>query len=310
MPLFIGLSYSPECLPYRHRVSGRYWRAIELASIDDDEERQRFVPSVYRSDVSAFLKSYKRIHGLKNDKFTYFGCGEYGGKGDQYGLHRPHYHLIVFGDDFLYRLYDEDVHKAESWLAQFWGYGNVDINIAEWSGIHYVTKYCLKDQQNVPEGAHPVFTIMGKNIGNNWLKSMKAEKIRQQYLYLQYNKERIFRDIFSMLPTLDSDIYDKLDCYKKVRDYMRPIMPDFRVTLPSGKKAFLPRKLRRKVIGSFKSLADNPFILYQEICDLIDSYEFLLQHDSNDQYTVNQDQLKMHAYSILKRVKISHKSFV
>lgn len=180
MPLMIGLSYAPEYLPYRHVVSGRFWRANEITSIVDDEERKRLVPTVYRRDVSAFIKSYKRIHGLYNDTFTYFGCGEYGGDGDAYGVHRPHYHLIWFGDTFLENLYDQDVHKAERWLAEFWQYGNVDICQAEWGGIHYVSKYCLKQNRNVPEGAHDCFTIVGKGIGCNWLKSVQAERIKLQ----------------------------------------------------------------------------------------------------------------------------------
>lgn len=305
MPLFIGLSYAPEWLPYRHTVSGRYWRGNEITSIVDDEERSRLVPSVYRPDVSAFLKSYKRVHNLKVDDFTYFGCGEYGGKGDAYGVHRPHYHLIWFGDKYLERLFDIDVHKAERWLAEFWQYGNVDICPAEWGGIHYTTKYCLKDQQNVPDGAHEVFTIMGHGIGWNWLKSLQAERIRQQYLYLQFNKERILEDVNDLSPKNDDDIYGILDALKNQRDYLQKIMPDFRITLPSGQRALLPRKLRRRVLGSFKSLNDNPFVIFENIVQSIDSYEYLLNNPETekDQYTVNMERLTSYAIAIQQRIK-------
>lgn len=306
MPLFIGLSYAPEYLPYRHVVSGRYWRAAEVASVIDDEERQRFVPSVYRADVSAFLKAYKRVHNLKVSDFTYFGCGEYGGK-----YQRPHYHLIWFGDELLENLFEKDVHKAERWLAEFWHYGNVDICPAEYGGIHYTTKYCLKEEQTVPDGAHPCFTIMGHGIGWNWLKTAHAEKIRQQYLYLQYNKDRIFDDLGSIDVPLDADIYTRLDLLKQQRDYLRPLMPDFRVRLPSGQRALLPRKLRRKVIGSFNVLKENPFLIYQDIEQSIESYEYLLNNPDSDkdQYTEHMEQLTGYAIKIQQRINRNKSKF-
>lgn len=304
MPLFIGLTYAPEWLPYRHTVSGRYWRGAEVQSIVDDDERKRFVPSVYRADVSAFIKAYKRVHNLTNDKFTYFGCGEYGDEGDAYGVHRPHYHLIWFGDTFLESLFDQDVQKAERWLAEFWQYGNVDICPAEWGGIHYTTKYCLKDHQNVPDGAHDVFTIMGQRLGYNWLNSLQAEQIRQQYLYLQFNKDRIFADLADMQPAHGADIYERLEALKVQRDYLQKIMPDFRITLPSGQRALLPRKLKRKVIGTFKSLFDNPFLVFEDIRQSIDSYEYLLDHPESDkdQYTDHMEKLTEYAIKIQQRI--------
>lgn len=306
MPLFIGLSYAPEYLPYRHTVSGRYWRGEEIISIVDDEERKRLVPSVYRPDVSAFLKSYKRVHNLKLvDNFTYFGCGEYGGEGDKYGVHRPHYHLIWFGDTFLEDLFDKDVHKAERWLAEFWQYGHVDICPAEWGGIHYVTKYVMKENKNVPDGAHDVFTIMGHGIGWNWLKTPQAEKIRQQYLYLQFNKSRIFADLGRISIPDNADVYERIEALKQQRDMLRPIMPDFRVRLPSGERAFLPRKLRRKVVGSFSSLNDNPFLVYQDIEQSIESYEYMLNNPGSerDQFTDQMERLNMYAMKIQQRIK-------
>lgn len=311
MPLFITLTYSPEYLPYRHTVSGRYWRGEEVQSIVDDEERKRLVPCVYRRDVAAFLKSYKRVHNLKVSDFTYFGCGEYGGDGDKYGVHRPHYHLIWFGDKFLEDLFEKDVHKAERWLAEFWQYGIVDICPAEWGGIHYVTKYVLKENQNTPDGAHEPFTIMGHGLGWNWLKTMQAEKIRQQYLYLQFNKQRIFDDLASMEAPIGADVYTQLDVLKNQRDYMRPLMPDFRVRLPSGERAFLPRKLRRKVLGSFSSLNDNPFLVYQDIEQSIESLEYVLnnQGSERDQYTDNIERLQMYANKIQQRINRNKSPF-
>ena len=57
MPLMIGLDYAPDWLP----------------------KDGNNTPKLLRDDVSAFLKAYKRKYKLSNDKFVYFGCGEYGG---------------------------------------------------------------------------------------------------------------------------------------------------------------------------------------------------------------------------------------
>lgn len=291
MPLFIGLSYDPEHVPLyctcdtdkrldhaRQWSHARFYRkqdADELnLSLRDDPSSPSYtsrclVPSLFRKDISSFLKSYKRSCGLLNDQFTYFGCGEYG---DSY--YRPHYHLIWFGDTNLERLFDCSVHGAESWLAEFWHHGHVDINVAEWSGIHYVTKYCLKDNHNFPLGALPPFTIAGKGIGLRWLKTPQAERIRQQLLYCQFNRQKIFADID--LSDLDwSDAHQRVKLLKQWIDYLKPSMPDFRVTLPSGAKAVLPRKLKRILLGSYEHFKDNPIWLYTALNEMYETEVYL-----------------------------------
>ena len=51
-------------------------------------------PELVKSDLSIFIRELRRE--LYPDKIRYFGCGEYGEE-----THRPHYHLLVFGADFL-----------------------------------------------------------------------------------------------------------------------------------------------------------------------------------------------------------------
>lgn len=284
MPLFIGFSYNDENLPLHctcpveDRFDGaqrfsepRFYRKADMnelnLSLRDDPSAPSYtshclVPSLFRKDISQFMKFYKRSCNLLNDQFTYFGCGEYGQDAEY--TNRPHYHFIWFGDKNLERLYETSVHAAERWLAEFWQKGNVDINVAEWSGIHYVTKYCLKDINRVPDGAYPSFTIAGKGIGLPWLRSHQAEKIRQQLLYCQFNKEKIFQEIdLSVL-----DWKDHQHCAEQLKeyiDYLKPSMPDFTCILPSGKKAALPRKLRRILLGSYQHFKDNPIWLYQTL---------------------------------------------
>ena len=86
MPLFLTLTYDNEHIP-----------------LTEDGVR-----TVSRSDMSKFLKEYKRRYNLRQEEFQYFGCCEYG---DTFG--RPHGHLLFFGERDLYDLYMRDSEKAQ-----------------------------------------------------------------------------------------------------------------------------------------------------------------------------------------------------
>ena len=316
MPLFIGLSYDPENLPLYctcstsdrldHAPAWSEARFYNRQSVDE-LNLSCTVPSLHRRDVSSFLKHYKRVCGLTNDKFQYFGCGEYG---DQYD--RPHYHLIWFGDENLEKLYQSDVHSAERWLAEFWQKGHVDINVAEWSGIHYVTKYCLKDDQHFPDGAVPPFTISSNGLGLPWLKSDQAERIRQQLMYVQFNKDKIYSHID--LSCLDwKDHNHRIDQLKEMVEFLRPQMPDFKIILPSGNKGFLPRKLKRLLLGSFQHFKDSPIWLYSELQAWLETELYLRdnhQFDETNERSYGLQQMESHAYAINLRINRNKKRYV
>ena len=92
MPMFITLTYRDEDVPFVYSTPNNefFWNRGYPTHKDA-------MPSLYREDVSKFLKAYKRKYKLDNETFQYFGCGEYG---ENY--RRPHYHLLFFGDFQLY----------------------------------------------------------------------------------------------------------------------------------------------------------------------------------------------------------------
>lgn len=229
MPLMIGLDYAPDHLPMT--VSGE---AV-----------------LNRDHVSAFLKAYKRKYNLTNDKFLYFGCGEYGGRVDR--SHRPHYHLVFFGDEELYNLYWIDEAAARSRLSSLWKYGRAWVGLAQWSGIHYITKYVLKDETQQGHSVPP-FTISCKNLGMNYLDSPEADEIRKKLSFLQYNRSWIYKDC----PAFSIDDYDSI---LHAIEYFRQFVPKFEVELESGKFVCLPRIFRRKLVGSYEHFKDNPLWL-------------------------------------------------
>lgn len=97
----------------------------------------------------------KFIKGLRNQghKIRYFAVGEYGEK-----THRPHYHLLVFGKDFL----DGALSLGKSWhsdvLHDTWEKGMVDLKpIMEPAACFYVAGYALKNY-----GKEDTFALMSR----------------------------------------------------------------------------------------------------------------------------------------------------
>ena len=243
MPLFITLTY------------------------DDDHVVYADEPTLVRSDVSLFLKRYKEKYKLRNDHFSYFGCGEYGDK-----LHRPHYHLLFFGDDRLFELYQQSSRIAEKDLYDNWHNGFVDVGIADWSGIHYVTKYVLKqiDGVNCYDDVLPQFTLCSRGLGNKWFESKECALIKSRISYYIAHRIEILDEVNKEL-NLTGEYGNDIRSIKRAVDTFEKYVPQFNTVLPSGKIAPLPRYFRRKLIGSFEHFKDNPFWFYQYLRKLLAS---------------------------------------
>ena len=63
--------------------------------------------SLRRKDLQDFIKRLRRRY--EDRKIRYFYCGEYGSKGL-----RPHYHMILFGYDFVDKTYWMNDHKGNA----------------------------------------------------------------------------------------------------------------------------------------------------------------------------------------------------
>lgn len=264
MPLMIGLDYAPEWLPKDYYGN----------------------PKLLRDDVSKFIKAYKRKYILTNDKFLYFGCGEYG------GLHgRPHYHLVTFGDNDLYDLFYCDESKANERLKCLWPYGRVWIGIAQWSGIHYITKYVLKDEDSNENPGVPSFTISSKGLGMNFLDSPEALEIKKRLQWLQYNRDEVYRNCPFWSP-------DNLPSVEKALEYFRQFVPRFQVTLESGKTVPLPRVFRKKLLGTFEHWKDNPLWLPQQLKSVRDMLVYYRDHPES----YNQEQYDLAIIRIRQRL--------
>lgn len=244
MPFFVRLSYNDEELPYSE---------IDGASC------------LRKADVQDFLMRFRFNHDLLNTNFSYFGCGEYG---SEENTDRPHYHLILFGCDFLYDIYERNPHEAENLIAKDWKHGFVDCQICRsMAAIHYCTKYTIK-QLDDPHAVKP-FTMASKGIGANWFDSLECKEIRK--LISPENVRKYYIDLPSLY--MLHDRREILANAKLIRSRIEPLVNALKVTLPSGKKVPMPRYYRKKVLGQFEHFKDNPLWFVNFIKQLIRTYE-------------------------------------
>lgn len=254
MPLFVTLTYDNEHLNY----------------CDDGL-------TLSKSDIRLFLKRYKDKYNLYNTRFSYFGCGEYG---DTFG--RPHYHLLFFGDSQLQSLFDRDSVLADQHVFDCWQKGHVRVFQAEWSGVHYVTKYVLKDDDSFGI-AHDLrqepFTIWSHGLGFDWLKTPEAERFKKQIGRFTAWKH----EIYSAMPLLDySDPYAMFRSSDLICRALDQYLPSFKVQLPSGEWQYLPRSLRSRLLGKFEYYQDNPFWIANYFHRLRDTTKYWLDLGCDD----------------------------
>lgn len=277
MPFFVTLTYNNENLVYGDNA-----------------------PTLVRSDLSGFIKRLKDRYKLYNTNFSYFGCGEYG---DQFD--RPHCHILLFGFDELEKVYNRNWLQANKMIRDCWKRGNVDVGVAEYSGIHYVTKYVLKYDTETHEGIQRPFIVYSQGIGKNWFNSREGRYIKSR---IDVNK---FRQKTKFAPFLDfSDMASLARTANDALSYYRRFMPDLSVTLPNGRKVTLPRYFRRKLFGSVEHFKDNPFWIVDTTRELRDMARYCIDHSVYDigadcpySALVN----KMQDYKIRKRLIIQGK---
>ena len=128
-------------------------------------ERNAFVTLTYEDAPPALVKEdlqkfFKRAR--HSFDFRYFACGEYGE-----ATHRPHYHALIFGQDFLDDAIDiSDSLYTSSSLSKLWGHGLISVAPVTMASCCYVAGYVHKKV-----GDDETFTLMSRQpgIGKDWL---------------------------------------------------------------------------------------------------------------------------------------------
>lgn len=118
---------------------------------------------INKRDVQLFIKRLRKLLPVR-----YFACGEYGTRSG-----RPHYHAIIFGQDFLAGSYPiNDELYGNSLVDTAWGKGFASIGQVTIQSCMYVAGYV-----NKKAGQQDTFNLMSRRpgIGHTWIDRYKDD---------------------------------------------------------------------------------------------------------------------------------------
>lgn len=129
-------------------------------------------PSINKRDLQLFFKRLRKLSSVR-----YFACGEYGSK-----THRPHYHAVLFGRDFLEKssAINDKLYTHPDVLSS-WGHGLVSIGTVNIASCMYVAGYATKKL-----GDTDTFTLMSRRpgIGHTWATKYRDELQRNEKIII------------------------------------------------------------------------------------------------------------------------------
>lgn len=137
-----------------HEASQHQQNSFLTLTYDDDH----LPPSIEQPVLSKFIRSVRD----RGNKFRYYACGEYGER-----TRRPHYHMLVFGMDWLggAEQITEDLYHNPI-LDALWGRGHCSVGAVTMGTCCYVAGYVAKKM-----GDADSFHVMSRRpgIGHDWL---------------------------------------------------------------------------------------------------------------------------------------------
>lgn len=122
-----------------------YWDSSSFLTFTLNDEH---LPDGWSLDKSLHQKFMKRLRKKRGGKkLAYMHCGEYGKKWE-----RPHYHSILYGEDFAgdarrHKKSEsgEQLYQSDE-LDEIWGKGHCLIGQVTFQSIAYVARYLTKKQ--------------------------------------------------------------------------------------------------------------------------------------------------------------------
>lgn len=166
-------------------------------------------------DCQLFLKRLRAR--LAPKKIRFFLCGEYGEK-----LGRPHYHAIIFGEDFSFdrvKLSKKNgFYLYESaMLTETWGHGGVRIGDVSFDSAAYVANYATKKITGKGAEAHyagkrPEFLLMSRRpgIARSWIQQYASDVYPSDSIIANSKECRPPRYYDNFLETIDPELRQKL----------------------------------------------------------------------------------------------------
>lgn len=139
-------------------------------------------PCLRKEDLQGFLNRLRNPTIGVHRFFRYFACGEYGTA--ENGSHRPHYHLILFGElpdlvPYQFKHYHSKTVEAA------WPFGIHDIEPVYSDSVAYVAGYVEKKQSDPNFDSYPVkpFLMMSTKpaLGSHYVSRLKGSPDRKVY---------------------------------------------------------------------------------------------------------------------------------
>lgn len=179
--------------------------ANSFLTLTYDDEHLPVDGSLVRPHFQDFMKRL-RSH-LAPHRVRYYMCGEYG---DQ--THRPHYHAVLFGHDFLSDrvFYSGEAEKRlyiSPKLNELWGHGFCTIGEVTFESAAYVARYVMKKVTGEKAAEHyevcnpetglitqvePEYSTMSlkPGIGQAWYDRYRDEVFPNDYVIIRGRKMR------------------------------------------------------------------------------------------------------------------------
>lgn len=205
----------------------------------------KFLPENHSLRVEDFQLFMKRLRRGSNDPLRFFHCGEYGCDDpkncrtpDCKHTARPHYHVCLFGEDFISdRVHlkktrqGHDLFTSEK-LSDAWGLGHANIGELSFETAAYVARYCLKKATGPDDkrracglptvsehyrGRSPEYVTMSRRpgIGALWLSSNKGRDTYPADSVVMRGREMLPPPFYDkLLERSDPALFEKI---KKIR---------------------------------------------------------------------------------------------
>ena len=150
--------------------------------------------TIRKNDLQRFFKRLRKRYadqGIKR-RISYFACGEYGEK-----LSRPHYHVILFGEDFAHDRYPWQKSKGgvlyrSPSLEKLWPHGYAKIGEVTTDSAGYTARYVQKKQYGAGAIDHYIRHINGNEVHVNPEFQLQSHKPAIGIRWL----EKYWQDVF------------------------------------------------------------------------------------------------------------------
>lgn len=214
----------------------RHW-ALRCVHESKFHLRNSFLTLTYSDDLLPAGLSLEKKHlqdffkRLRNYgfEFRYFAVGEYSDS------NRPHYHVLLFGEDFSADRKKHsstprgDIQYISATLQKIWGFGHCMIGSFNYATAAYTARYVMKKQFGTKNLDHenysrvdlvtgqiyqvlPEFSLMSRKpgIGSQWYEKYKSDAFPSDFLIHEGKKHPVPRYYYEKLKKEEPKKFEKI----------------------------------------------------------------------------------------------------